>query len=153
MNPYAMQMLYPLTGQTMAPSTAAQVDRSAGIQQQQQQNLMVQYALTGQSNGDPFPSVSFANNKNQMDSVSCLSTTTGGYVSSVARPSKPAAYVATGTTQQPGRSATSKPSKQSTTNGSAPPTWNSVLRRMSSNVFDCSATGILDAKRCSCYAV
>jgi hypothetical protein len=86
MNPYAMmQMLYPLTGHT-----------SAGTQQQQQQNLMVQYALTGQSNGDPFPTVSFPNNKNYMDTVSCLSTTTGGYASSAARSSKPAA------SEQPG---------------------------------------------------
>lgn len=127
-NPYAMQMLYPLTGQSIA-STAAQVNASTGMQQQQQnlmmnasigmqrqqQNLMVQYALTGQAAGAPFPTqVSFSNNKNQMDTVSCLSTTTGRNASSRAAmkqtpapvnvPSKPAASthvaLANGTTQR-----------------------------------------------------
>jgi hypothetical protein len=89
-NLYATQMLYPLAGGDQNVSTAAHANVSAGTQQQQQQqNLMVQYALTGASAGAPFPNVSFSN-KNQMDTVSSLSATTG-YMSSVATRRPPVA--------------------------------------------------------------
>lgn len=87
-NPYATQMLYPLAGGDQYLSAAAHANGSAGMQQQQQ-NLMVQYALTGASAGAPFPNVSFSN-KNQMDTVSSLSATTG-YMSSVANRRQPVA--------------------------------------------------------------
>ena len=84
-NPCTMQMLYPLTGQNL--SNAAHASGSSNYAQQQQ-NLMVQYALTGQSAGAPFPSVSFQN-RSQIDTVSSLSTTTGNLSSATGRASAP----------------------------------------------------------------
>lgn len=102
-NVYATQMLYPLTGTGQNSSTAAQANGSTNLMQQ---NLMVQYALTGQSAGAPFPNVSFSN-KSQMDTVSSLSATTGGNLSSTngnlssAAAPHPAVAAAPGSRTQP----------------------------------------------------
>jgi len=117
-NPYAMQMLFPLIGGNHNASSAAHMNGSTGFQQQQQ-NPMVQYALTGQSAGAPFPSVSFSNNKNQMDTVSCLSTTTGGNMSSSTAGTQSSAAAG-----HPGRAMACAPAPTATTAASARPTSN-----------------------------